>query len=105
MKKIKLFGLGNEGDRSYFVFEKTLDFFPLFSSFLQKLKLDKPGSFYEYEEEASNLDDLNDSIENVKNDVYNIDIFYGEKRIIVVIRSEIKRDYYMQLIKEFSDLQ
>jgi hypothetical protein len=100
MKKIKLLGLGNEKGRSYFVFEKTMDFFPFLSSFLDKLNLEKTGTLYEYQNKTLLMDELVDRLENVKNDFFDIDIFFGKETITIVIRSEKDREVYMPLIKK-----
>jgi hypothetical protein len=105
MKKIKLFGLGDEGNRSYFVFEKTLDFFPLFSKFLSKFEIEKTISFHEYEEKALNLEDITDISENTKNEYFDIDIFYGKEKIFVVIRTELPREKYFDVIKSISEFK
>jgi hypothetical protein len=105
MKKLKLFGLGNNDERSYFIFEKSLDFFSLFSDFLTKLGMQKSGSFYDYENDSIDLEETIDIVENMSDKNYDIDIFYGKNKIIVVIRSVIEREYVINLIKEFSDLE
>jgi len=104
-KKIKLFGLGSEGKKSYYVFDKQLTFFAFLSAFLEKLHIEKPGSLYEYEDNSLNLEDVTDTFEQVANDKYEIDIFYGQKRIIVVIRSDQGRDSYLDLMKEFVEFK
>lgn len=100
--KIQLLGLGNEGKRSYFVFEKKLSFFPLFSSFLESIGTERPASFYQYDERSINLCDVTDSVEHTNNGVYDIDIFYGENRIVVVIRTSIDRAIFLPKIKKIA---
>ncbi|HII71164.1 TPA: hypothetical protein HA265_00225 [Candidatus Woesearchaeota archaeon] len=103
MEKLKLYGTGNEDARSYFVFEKSLNFFPLFGKFLAKIRVGKPGSFYEYEDNALNLEDVTDSLENMRDELYDIDIFYGKERIIVTVRTKVPQETYLGYIKEIAD--
>lgn len=105
MEKIKLYGLGNSGERSYFVFEKRLSFFRSFATFLDALNIEKPVSFYEYDENALNLDDVTDTAEHTKNDEYDIDFFYGKNRIVVLIRTKNDRGNFLPLIKAFADFE
>ena len=105
MKKIKLLGLGTSEKRSYFTFEKSEDFFPAFSYFLKKISADMPGSFYANSEGDFELEKECDLLENVRNEEYDIDIFYGKTRINIVIRSNIPREKYLGLIKEISDFK
>lgn len=103
MKKIKLFGLGNENDRSYFIFEKSVEFFYWFSTILDALVLTKPATFYAYEKDQLNLGDLTDTLEHEKNADYDVDFFYGNARIIVIVRGD--REKYFYLIKDFSEFE
>ena len=78
MNKLKLIGLGNKDNRNYFVFKKDNSFFSLFPTFLENLDLDKLGILYEHSEESQDINDLIDVQDNVKNNEFDLDIFYGK---------------------------
>jgi hypothetical protein len=105
MKKIKLLGIGNTNERHYFIFEKTLEFFPAFLKFFEQTKVSKTGSFYDYDENNTDLESHTDIIENTHNEEYDIDIFFGKDKIIVVIRTEIEKKQLMKYINEFSEIK
>ena len=101
MKKLNLLGLGNENGRSYFYFEKNLDFFSTFPIFFERLNLDKVSRFYAYDEKILDLKETVDIYENAENTDYDVDIFFGEKRIIVVVRTS-HRNKLRSVIKEIA---
>ncbi len=105
MQKINLLGLGSYENRSYFVFEKKKEFIILFSKFLESIGLDPLNAYYQLSEGDVDIEDYTDTADHVKNEFYDIDIFYGAKRIIVVIRSEIPRDRYIDKIKKIANFK
>ena len=104
MRKLKLLGLGNEENRSYFIFEKTLDFFPSFSYVLEMLNIEKKGNFISYNSQEVIDEDITDNIEHLFNELYDIDIIYGKDKIFVIIRTESDRDDYIRIIKDISSV-
>ena len=104
MNKLKLIGLGNKDNRNYFVFKKDNSFFSLFPTFLENLDLDKLGIMYEHSEEPQDINDLIDVQDNVKNNEFDLDIFYGKDSFIVIIRTdEINRNRLINEIKKIAD--
>ncbi len=107
MNKIKLLGMGNVGSRSHFTFKKSIDFFPAFFIFLKNLDLDidKPANFYAYDKKILDLNKITDTYEHTENKDYDIDFFFGKDKIIVVIRSNLKWNELMNLMKEIADFK
>jgi len=104
MNKLKLVGLGNKENRYYFIFKKDNSFFSLFPTFLENLKLDKLGVLYENSEEPQDIYDLVDIQDNVKNEEFDLDIFFGRDNFIVVIRTdESNRNKLISEIKKIAD--
>src|SRR3989344_3391695 len=102
MAKIKITALGNFNKRNYFIIDKNSLFFIVFPRFLEELQLDKTGVLYEYSEEPFDINDKIDIIENTKNQIYDLDLFYGKERIIIVIRTDEKnRMDLLKKIKQF----
>jgi len=100
MEKLRLIGLENNGNRSIFTFEKTPSFFALFSKILESMNLEP---LHEYEDAPFTIDDATDGVDHKENELYDVDIFYGEKHILVVIRSPVPRDQYLHHIKKFAE--
>ena len=106
MNKLSLLGIGNEGRWNYFVFKKENSFFPLFASFLSCLRLEKTGIMYGNEDEKKDIKGIVDKLENTKNKDYDLDIFYGDKRIIVVVRTdETNRGFLVSEIKKIANFK
>ena len=104
MKRLKLKGIGNESNRIFFVFEKDDKFFTNISFFLANLSLDKTGIMYGHDEKKKDIKNTFDVLENTKNKDYDLDIFYGKSRIIVVIRTDEKnRDIIIKNLKKIAD--
>jgi hypothetical protein len=104
MDKLKLLGLGNNENRSYFIFKKRNAFFLTFPFFLEELGLEKIGILYEHSENDVDIREYVDIQENVKNDVFDVDIFFGEDKFIVVVRTdEFNRPKLMRTIKKIAN--
>ncbi|NIA04055.1 MAG: hypothetical protein GWP09_01765 [Nitrospiraceae bacterium] len=104
MNKLKLIGLGNNGNRSYFIFKKDNSFFSLFPTFLKNLGLNKLSIMYENSEEPQDINKLIDTQDNTRNNDFDLDIFYGKNNFIVVVRTrESNRDRLMTEIKKIAD--
>lgn len=88
MNKLAIFGSGNEGRRSFFIFEKNESFFSLFPLFLTGCGFKEIGVYEQYQEDKPNLNDLNNRIENFKNENYDIDVIYTQNRIILLVRTD-----------------
>jgi len=104
MEKIKLYGLGSDDNYSYFIFDKKIEFIKLFSAFLEKIGIDKLPYLYQIDEGSLiSIDEATDTIEHVYNGNFDVEVFYGKEKIIVVIRSNEDREKYIEMIKEFAD--
>jgi hypothetical protein len=104
MNKLKLIGLGNKDNRNHFIFKKDNSFFSLFPDFLESLGLDKLSIMYEHSEEPQDINELIDIQDNLRNDEFDLDIFYGKDKFIVIIRtSEANRNKLITEIKKIAD--
>lgn len=104
MNRLKLIGLGNKDNRNCFIFKKDNSFFSLFPAFLESLGLDKLSIMYEHSEEPQDINELIDIQDNVKNDEFDLDVFYGKNNFIVIIRtSEVNRNKLITEIKKIAD--
>lgn len=86
MEKLKLFGTGNEGRRSYYILSKEQQFFSLFPMFLLNCGFKDLGIFEDYQE-GTNIKDFNNTTEHLQNKDYDIDIVYTADRIILTVRT------------------
>ncbi|NQV91791.1 hypothetical protein HQ489_04930 [Candidatus Woesearchaeota archaeon] len=95
MKKLKLIGLSNNDERSTFIFDKGQIqlFFNLFLVFFEKTNLLKTNFFYDEShlrkniyEETYILDKKYEGIDHVKNEIYDVDLVFLSKKIILIVR-------------------
>lgn len=101
MKKLKLFGLGNEGERSYFILSKEQSFLSLFPKFLLGCGID---DFYTFEENKKIKDYVN-IIQHFQNNKYNIDVIYTQDRIFLTVRTDEKnRENLMKGIQNMTEM-
>jgi hypothetical protein len=88
MNKLAVLGSGNEGSRSFFIFEKNESFFSLFPLFLSGCGFKKIGVYESYQDDKPSLNKLNNRVENFKNENYDIDVIYTQDRIILLVRTD-----------------
>ncbi|MBT3297718.1 hypothetical protein HN385_02245 [archaeon] len=106
MIKLKLIGLGNNGYWNYFIFQKDNHFLSIFPTLLEKLDLSKTSSLHEFVEEKYDINEKVDLLEQTQNQSYDLEIFYGKDKIIVVIRTEEKnREDVLDKIKDISEFK
>jgi len=104
MNKLKITGLSNLGKRSVYIFQKENSFFSLFPIFLDSLNLEKLGTFYTYDAKPFNIKELVDNEDHTENKDYDLDVYYGKDKIIVVIRTNEKnREKVINEIKKISE--
>ena len=104
--KIKLVGLGNDEGRDYFVFSKEDSFLESFPLFLDRLCLGKTPSLHEYGEEPYPISEKSDLVERTSNHAYDVDLFYGKARIIIVVRSdEEHRPEVLDAVKAIAEFE
>lgn len=87
---MKLISSGNKGKWNYFMFNKDINFFSLFSKFLLGCGIKNLNEYEEYLEELPEIDSFKNKIDHFENEKYDIDIIFTETRIIVTIRTDIK---------------
>lgn len=113
-KYFKLIGTDNDGIRHRYSIEKNEDFKKAFTRFMNDLSFDgediKKGLFMREDYDANRqyeikVDDLSDICFYFRSGEYEIDLFFGGKKIILVIRTgqKIKRNRRKKLVKEVRD--
>ena len=96
IKKLKLFGAGNNDRRSFYAIEKKQSFFSSFANFLINCGFN--GNLYvdEYQEDPPKIEKFIDFQENFKNKSYDIDVIFGKEKIILIIRADKKNLEYIK---------
>lgn len=105
MKKLKLKGAGNTNGRSYFKIEKHRDLHDFLADFLVKCGFEDNNYLTIYKTEQGDITLLEDVQENYKNEYFDIDIFYGHKSVILVVRTinEKQAELVNNIIHEFCE--
>jgi hypothetical protein len=102
MKKLKLFATSNFEDRDEFRIEKDQRALGCIKKFLESLELDTSYTFITEDKDAHEkeirISKLTDFCQNFKNKDYNIDVFFGKDRIILVVRTAIRNR--QKIVKE-----
>lgn len=104
MKKIWLFGLGNQGEFNYYIFEKTKGAHKvlgkLFSEIfkvewsMEKSYMDKRDNPRSRKINIERFKDFHESPEKLnfpKKEVKRIDIFYGNKKMFIVVQCNTEK--------------
>jgi hypothetical protein len=97
--KLVLLGTENKENRYEYIIEKNEDFKEIFLSFMEKLGFERiiiNKTFFNYIFNRDNIEkqiefkisDFKDSYHNYKNKDFDIDVFYGTKKIILIIRTK-----------------
>lgn len=112
-KQIKLLGISKAEGRVSFTFKKDIAFLETFPAFLSALGLEKTATFYGFEDnqglfstlkEGNGLKDLSDMVEHTSNEKYDMDIFFGSKDIIVVIRTKTdEQQSLLQMLEKIAE--
>lgn len=85
---MKLMGSGNKENRSYYIFEKSNDFFYFFSRFLLGCGFENLEEYEDYQEKIPDLNYFENEVENFKNELYDIDVIFTHNRIILIVRTD-----------------
>ncbi len=85
---VKLLGLGNGGNRSYFLFKKEEDVLSYLTKLFGALGIDKTGLMNQMIEEDLLVMERKDYYEHASGQGYDVDIFYGVDKVIVVFRND-----------------
>jgi hypothetical protein len=104
-QKFTLTGMGNDGFRYYCIFRKNEAFKKISREFMEKLGFDGKGvptELYDYDlEKKIKMNSVKDQISNYKNNDFEVDIFYGDRKVILVIRTK-KRAQLIRTLEEYS---
>jgi len=112
MVKIKLYGIGNDGDFNFYIFDKKQEVAKKISQLFKEV-FNIPWSFIEEEEkngewvqEKINIENKKDVHQRLsrtvpKEPVSRIDIFYGDKKMFITINCKEKerREFNKSLTK------
>jgi hypothetical protein len=95
MKKLNLFGMKKDGERLEIIIEKSQTFIPIIQKIVKELAKDRSWFFKTEDKKTSDaidekIRDCTDKCEYRKYKDYEMDIFVGKKRIILVIRTSVK---------------
>lgn len=110
-KEFILLGTDNNGLRHRYSVEKNEDFKNIFAKFMRDLGFDYKqiiNRFHYTEEEQEivvKIKNLEDVCQYYFNSEYEVDVFYGSKKIIIVIRTNQreKRDRRKKMIKDLRE--
>lgn len=112
IKYLKLIGTDNNGVRHRYSIEKNEEFKNAFVKFMTSLRFyekDIRKTFNGNDDEGNPLElkiaDFNDVCVYYYNILYEVDVFYGNRKIILVIRTgqEKKRDRREKMIKDLKE--
>jgi len=105
--KFTLIGTDNNGFRHRYSFRKTEAFKKSFVKFMENLDFnskDIKGTFmgYDKDEKLINLkiSEFEDCIRYYQNKKYDVDVFYGNKKIIMVVRTKKRIPMVEHLVKK-----
>lgn len=104
-EKIMLLGTGNDRYRHYYKIRKNEKFKKIFVKFMEDLGFDAQRIKQQFWNEDNNIEikisDFIDSCSHYKNKKYDIDIFYGYKKIILVIRTKERKELLENIKSKF----
>ena len=108
-EKCFLVGIGNDGYRYRYSFEKSEGFKPLFCQFLFRLgfKGEADDYFTDYESEfpkKGKVKNLNDIVWNFKNENFDVDVFYGLEEIILIVRTN-EGEILIKVVEQLFELK
>lgn len=104
IKKLKLVGSGNEGERSFFILTKGQSFFSLFPIFLIGCGFKDLGIYEYIKENKENISTFHNKVEYFRNENYEIDLIYTNDRIILIVRTDINnRKNLIEGIKKIAE--
>jgi|TARA_Y100000310_G_C20134621_1_gene557418 hypothetical protein len=110
MKKIKIYGAGNEGKFNYVIISRNKDFFSWLSKLLFKSFKIKDAEFYEFVNKKDEWITRKKQLKNFidRHESYlpkgsRIDIFYGKEKIFLVLNTSLReRRKFMKNLNELS---
>ena len=105
--KFILTGTSNDGFRHRYSFRKNESFKKAFFGFMGALDFseeDFKSTFIGGDENDENVDlkisEFEDCVRNYKNKKYDVDVFYGAKKIIILVRTKRRESMVNYLEKE-----
>jgi hypothetical protein len=84
----EILGMGNGGNRSYFLFRKEGDFLSFLMKVFDTLGIEKTGLMHQMSEEDPLIMERKDYYEHTSGKGYDVDVFYGVEKVIVVFRND-----------------
>ena len=96
MKKLKLFGLRKDEERTEFIIEKNQKFIPSIQNLIKKITGEADWQLFVGTDEKTGgcidekIEDWTDRCKHRKYRDYELDIFVGKNRIVLVVRSSAK---------------
>mgnify|MGYP006272467035 CR=1 FL=1 len=103
MTKLKLTGLGEKDNKSYFIFEKDENILNNIQILLDNLGFDKLGLIYENEESNMSIEGLTDIYDTISNQDYELDFLFGKDKLVLIARSD-NNDKLKKEILELSEI-
>jgi len=103
-KKFIIIGMENDGYRSQYVFKKNSNFNRVFINFLVDLgfvNVDFDASFENGKEGLLNISKFKDEENHFKNKSFDIDLFYGDKKAILIVRTK-NRAKLIRILEKYS---
>ncbi len=117
MNKPKIIGIGNNDGRNVITLKKDISFFHFFPDFFRSLGITLPSSLMNYVSEEDkeqfatferdvSLPDYADILEYTHNDDYEVNLFFGNKIIILLINTEPEnRERIIEELKKVADFE
>ena len=104
MDKLTLTGLGSDKNRLFFIIKKGKGLRPFLAYLLLKCGFENNIFLTEYDDDHIDVINFEDTQSNYKNDDFDIDIIFGHRCIVLVIRikNEKKRQFISNIIGEFT---
>lgn len=107
MRKIRVYGIGNEGTFNYLIVGKDKDFFKWLSKLLYNSfgiydvstvdYENKKGKWVTRKKRISDFTDLHETYEG------NVDVFYGKKKVFIVLNTTFsRRKKFMEELSKIS---
>ncbi len=99
--KLVLRGTTNLQERFGYMFEKRKNFLKILIKFMEELDFEEDDMIYFYADESmTKLRKLKDDLFNIKNKNFDVDIFFGDKVVIIIVRTKKKKEL-MKKIEKF----
>ncbi len=106
MSKLKLYGISKQENRVHFRLGKKQAFLDVFRKILLRFGF-WDARYWHYDEikdKDDKINNLTDFCDHLQNEKYDIDIIFGKKRIIVIVRAKQKdKDKFIKELNKFCE--